>query len=393
MNQSRLLGCLLLWVAHPLQASEVSGYLKAFSIYQFEQSATFVDRPDQALGEASLRLMWEPKGSFWTSEFHYEIQGFQSSREGWVGSDLVRSNTSDRYRFDDLNPVIAEGKKSVLRQNLDRANVRLKAGQWDITLGRQALTMGSARLVSPVDVFLPFDLRVLDTEYRPGIDALRLERALGDLSALDIGWVVGAEGQRDQSAMFAQWITNYQGIDYATTWIERDQVRLLGLGVTGAIGQHGVWFEAAKVAGREDYWRSSLGIDGGVGDTGLWMVELHYNGAGTSESEGYLSQNNVDAYRNFGVFLFARRYVLSALSVQLSAVTGFASQWVFNLDDQSSFFQVSIDRHVSDEWGLRAGVYRFGGDSDLKFTMEGPALGSEFGMNPHVVFVGARYYF
>jgi outer membrane protein W len=48
---------------------------------------------------------------------------------------------------------------------------------------------------------------------------------------------------------------------------------------------------------------------------------------------------------------------------------------------------------VSDEWGLRAGVYRFGGDSDLKFTMEGPALGSEFGLNPHVVFVGARYYF
>ena len=392
MNRILISRCLLLWLPISLEAEDFSGYLKSFSVYQFERSIKSLELPDQAIEEASLRLMWEPKGKRWASEFHYEMQGLYTSRE-ILGSELFRAPAGDRYRFDDLNPVISEGRKSRLAHNLDRANVRLAAGQWDVTLGRQALTMGSARLMSPVDVFLPFDLRVIDTEYRPGIDAIRLERALGDLSALDVGWILGADGQRHRSAMFTRVVTNAQGIDYAATWIERDRFRLFGLGLTGAIGQHGLWFEVAKVSGDEDYIRSSLGIDGGIGDSGLWMVELHYNGAGEAEREDYLQPENADAYSDFGVFLFARRYVLSALSFQLSPVTGVAGQWVYNVDDQSSFFQVSVDRYISDEWSLTAGMYRFGGDSDLTVTPRGFALGSEFGMNPNVVFMGVRFYF
>ena len=106
-------------------------------------------------------------------------------------SQLLRTGAQGRYRFDDLNTVFASGKKSRGQQSLDRANVRLARGAWDITLGRQALSLGSARIISPTDVFLPFDLRVLDTEYRPGVDAIRFERSLGDLSMID------ADGYRE----------------------------------------------------------------------------------------------------------------------------------------------------------------------------------------------------
>lgn len=383
-----------LCIAHASWADETfSGYLKNFSLVQFEQTNGDIEIPRQAVQESSLRLMWEPKGLDWSTEFHYEIQGLFGSRE-WMGdSQLLRTGAQGRYRFDDLNAVFANGKKSRGQQSLDRANVRLARGAWDITLGRQALSLGSARIVSPTDVFLPFDLRVLDTEYRPGVDAIRFERSLGDLSMIDAGWIAGAEGKPEESAWFGRWITNARGVDLAATWIERPDYRLAGFAANGAAGQFGLWWEAARVSGRESYWRSSIGIDGGFAATGLWMLELHYNGAGEQDVSRYLATEHPDAYQNFGVFLLARRYVLAGLSAQLSGVTSIAAQAILNLDDRSSFFQASVDRYLSDAWSVQAGYYRFDGDEEIAITPAGIELGSEFGWNPHVVYVGIRYYF
>jgi hypothetical protein len=123
------------------------------------------------------------------------------------------------------------------------------------------------------------------------------------------------------------------------------------------------------------------------------MLELHYNGAGEQDVSRYLTTEHPDAYQNFGVFLLARRYVLAGLSAQLSGVTSIAAQAILNLDDRSSFFQASVDRYLSDAWSVQAGYYRFDGDEEIAITPAGIELGSEFGWNPHVVYVGIRYYF
>ena len=93
-----------LCIAHSSWADETfSGYLKNFSLVQFEQTNGDVEIPRQAVQESSLRLMWEPKGRNWSTEFHYEIQGLFGSRE-WMGdSQLLRTGAQGRYRFDDLN--------------------------------------------------------------------------------------------------------------------------------------------------------------------------------------------------------------------------------------------------------------------------------------------------
>ena len=70
-----------LCIAHASWADETfSGYLKNFSLVQFEQTNGDIEIPRQAVQESSLRLMWEPKGLDWSTEFHYEVQDADTER-------------------------------------------------------------------------------------------------------------------------------------------------------------------------------------------------------------------------------------------------------------------------------------------------------------------------
>ena len=57
-------------------------------------------------------------------------------------SQLLRTGAQGRYRFDDLNTVFASGKESRGQQSLDRANVRLARGAWDIHLRASGIIAG-----------------------------------------------------------------------------------------------------------------------------------------------------------------------------------------------------------------------------------------------------------
>ncbi len=78
-------------------------------------------------------------------------------------------------------------------QNLDRLYLGLKADDFDLYIGRQAIAWGSARVINPTDVLVPYKFEELDTEERIGVDALRVRIPLGSLSEFDAGAVFGED--------------------------------------------------------------------------------------------------------------------------------------------------------------------------------------------------------
>ncbi len=119
-------------------------------------------------------------------QVHYGV-GLNNRSEAAPMLPLGFTPESDNYRFSDLRDVIgAEGHQHELVQNLDRLNVQWQTSAGDLTMGRQAMTFGSARVINPTDVFLPFNVQALNTEYRVGIDGIRFQRPLGDLGELDL---------------------------------------------------------------------------------------------------------------------------------------------------------------------------------------------------------------
>ena len=97
-------------------------------------------------------------------------------------------------------------------------------------------------------MFLPFDVRTLDQEYRRGVDAVRYQASIGDLSEIDVGFVMGASAQSQTSAAFLQARTNFQGQDYQVTLIDYADQVLLGVGVEGSLGSSGYWAEVSTIA-------------------------------------------------------------------------------------------------------------------------------------------------
>ena len=153
-----LLTALLCSLSLSLHAdANFSGYVKSYAIVQDEIDNDLIQFDQLFRSQTSTRLMLDYFNRNQVWQFHYEV-GLETN------SHLQRfvaaaSPSEQSYRLTDIRPIIGpEDKKNVVLQNLDRFNVQFQLATGDLTIGRQAITFGSARIINPTDVFLPFNV-------------------------------------------------------------------------------------------------------------------------------------------------------------------------------------------------------------------------------------------
>lgn len=364
------------------------GYIKNYSLTQDEFQIGSIDIDRLYSSQFSGRVMLDMAGERTAFQLHYEAGRDVNSSNINVPFTLPERNS---YRWSDVTPTPGGNtSKSINRQNLDRLNIQVTLRSGDLTIGRQAIAFGSARIINPTDVFLPFDVQTLNTEYRIGIDAIRFQRPVGQLSEVDLGLVIGNDGSAN-SAGFARFKTNFNGSDLELTMIRFSEQNLIGFGTETTLGSFGAWFEAASVTGDADYVRTSFGLDYGFSENWFAMLEYHYNGAGTESPADYSLQLGTRPYTAGGVFLSAKQYLIPTISWQISPLTTASFQLLANLDDQSIFANAGIDFSLSDNLYLGLQVFAFNGKQAEQSTL--PVLNSEYGNNPDRLIASLRYYF
>ncbi len=333
-------------------------------------------------------------------EFHYEIKPIYSSQEfgaGFTGLDATTTTGASQYRLADINiSMESDNGERVLLQNLDRFNLRFDLGKADITIGRQAISFGSARFVSPTDIFEPFMISTLDKEYRVGVDAVRYQASLGAFSEVDLGLVIGHEGRADASAIYGRYKTSISGNDLEGTVILRDQFTLVGGGIERAIFDFGFWSEVAFVTSKNesDYFRGSIGIDHSIGETGLFMIEYHHSTAGAKSPGEYLDLYQTEPLENGGVYLLGRNYIIPSVSLTATPLLGLSASVFINIDDESTFFRAGGEYNLSDNLYTDFGVFVGIGDNSRMVPALPPIdVGSEFGDFPFMAYASLRYYF
>ena len=75
----------------------------------------------------------------------------------------------EKYRIIDLPDNITEYDIGGIGENLDRLVFQIRLPFADMTIGRQALSFGSARFFNPTDVFSPFSYQDLNKEEKFGV--------------------------------------------------------------------------------------------------------------------------------------------------------------------------------------------------------------------------------
>ncbi|MBD3183869.1 hypothetical protein GF312_16410 [Candidatus Poribacteria bacterium] len=379
---------------------------------------SIIDNPDLALkgnpvkGSVSNRLRL--KSSYTPFDWLYLQLAYDLSFEveDTTGTNSPFSNllSGQRYRIDDLNSRIFPSRDDDyanfgIYQNLDRLSATFRVPFADITVGRQVVAWGNARVVNPTDIISPFTFDSLDTEERPGVDALRLLFPIGFMGELDGGIVFGKEAEFDKNTLYLRGKYYIFESDISLLIMDFQKNLLLGFNFARSIAEAGFWCESAYVFSGlfvneevyEDYFRFSIGSDYSFTENTYSFLEYHWNQAGINEPEDYLNQIAKAAYTDGSVYFLGQHYLIPGISYQVTPLINAELRILANLSDFSVLIYPFIEYNIATDIYLSLGGFiGIGKKPDLKsttFNVPDIRLRSEFGGYPDVYFSSFRLYF
>ena len=285
---------LLALLALPAQALEFTGRLSLLGSVarpQPDQVGYQVSDNDHiTANQQSIRLMFDETGERGEWSLH-----LKASRLRLRGTPHDERHSSDLFRVDPLEEVWSHQVDGVdtrhLGVELDRAYYRYRLDQGSLTIGRQPIDWGAGRFWQPLNIFGAFAPTDLDTDYKPGIDALVVERYPTPFSSLTAALVFPPLNDAEHEGSAA--------LHYRRQVGELSELSLLAGSVDGN-GVVGGAFESAwggmgwRLEGRLQeggaFWIA--GLDYQFDDGTLLTAEWHHNGLGADTVDSLAGSTN-----------------------------------------------------------------------------------------------------
>ncbi len=373
-----------------------------------------------ALSQTILRLtaLGRP-----TDSLAYEVHWVQVVTAGSQrisgGQDFsVFTRNVPRYRVFDAGWNVLEKENALSSVFWDRFNVKWAPEWGDITLGRQAITFGKAYFWNPLDVFFPFDAGQFDREYKPGVDALRVDIPLGLFSGINL---VGSAGPRlgigegasgDNAPEDASWygsallgrvFSNVKEWDVAFQGGKIFGGWQVGAGAVGDMGpvqmrgeMAGFWAVQSEdlpfpLEGKlmEDQFTAVLGAGRRFENSFSLDFEYLFNGGGDPDH-----LNEALVRTQFGSSLQMGRHFLGWLArYEFKPIVTGQCAVIHSLSDGSAQVQPILFISLSDEMDLLVGSTLTFGEAPGNAESSFPKIQSEFGTFPNSIFFEWKFYF
>jgi len=399
-----LLPLLLLLFAQPAQAFvswqgeelsvELRGLVTGSGITLMNpDNALFYNHKNISGVAVSGRLMLDASYKLFSFEVHAE-QDYAALKLRTAGARFATLQGVERSDYLDWS---FDSKQSHLI--VDRLNMQLSTDHLNLKAGRQPLSLAATFYFTPNDFFAPFAAQTFFRAYKPGVDALRADIQLAELSQLtliavlgyqtnpvgDNGWSNRAESGRH--AYLTRLSTVYADFEFALLAGSVKKDLVLGgdfqgelfewLGVRGE--GHLLWPDSplqksrVEVAlGLEHRWENSLTI----------RTEQFYHGAGVTY---------VDAY-NLAVpqsgFYLARHYTAVGASYEFTPLLTGDATTIYNWVDQSALVALYALYSLTDESEIAFSVTASAGKKPQLAVIQ-----SEFGLYGDSASVEYRSYF
>lgn len=395
---------LLSTIAFSSEKFQIGGYYKNFSI---GLDSHLPDEPIIGAVNNRVRFNWAyvPINAL-SFDLSYDIGSRIQDPSLFSESPIEGAANLLRYRVVDLDSEIYPGAIDTagsfgLFQNFDRASIAYSGDFGDITIGRQAIAWGSARVVNPTDVLAPYTYDQLDTEDRIGVDAVRVQIPIGVLGEFDTGYVFGQDLVFEKSAFYVRSQLNAAATDFSILLLGFREHLMTGFDIARGIGGAGFWFESAYVFAdafdgengeAENYLRASIGLDYSFRGVIYGFIEYHFSGAGAGKPVDYLANLTKPANTDGAVYLMGKHYFVPGLTCQITPLISLSSVVLSNVSDLSAFPSAQIEYNLAQDVYFSTGAFiEIGNHPETKG--EETQFRSEFGGYSKVYFLSFRIYF
>lgn len=357
-----------------------------------------------SLSSLRARLDWRASSSF-RLVIHDELQFLATSSERGGGQGPLALGQGRRAPlWAPLDWRLASSPHRELTDRIDWLWARYSQGPLQITLGRQPVTLGCGVLWTPVDLLAPFSPLQIDTEFKPGVDALRVDvQPTRRLSVTALGVLGRGSGPNDFRAdpegsagllrLEAALPRTHLGV--MAGYIRRD--RVVGLDATRDLGSANAHTAVTvtyvpeaerRVRGQAVFARALAGLTVQPGHDVNATLEAYYNGSGAAAPDQYLEELNDPRFQVGEVYNVGRWYSGLVLDWSPHPLMHLGAALLANLRDPSLLFSPQLRYEVAANTLIIAGAFVPAGRPPTATS-----AGSEYGLYPYFYHGDLKVYF
>lgn len=387
---------------------EVHGDLKSFftATVPYEHVLMPSDPSGQGVFDARLKL-----DAAWGDGFSFQ---FHQTATAITGATTTANVTQTGVGLTAPEVVdlswVAFDEDLTFRGRVDRLALKWTLPGVDLTVGRQPITFGHANVFTPLDLVNPFNPAFIDQEYKPGVDALRVDIYAGFSSQLTLAAAYAGSWDRDGLvvAAYGQSTVRVTDIGLFVASVRGDAV--FGTSIVTSVGAVGVTSDVALTlpAGDQDpFVRGTVGVLFRPTTTTTVTAEAYLQTLGATKPDDLLATTADPRFARGELWLMGVGYGSVAVVQEITSMVTGSVAVVANVLDPSAFVVPSLGWSVANNVELALGGYVGLGKrpDDVELTdLIGPDLqplpaseltylNSEFGTYPGVAFAQVRVYF
>ena len=394
---------------------DVSGSIQTgYNLYDNYSFAPYFDKNITQDFSSVARIIIEGDSR---DKYSYELHAVQAYNYSNINTGITDRDTS-MLVVDYGDNWIKKSDQSA-HYYLDRANVKFAVEDLDIHFGRLAVSFGKPLFWNLFDYYgSPY----LNQEYKAGIDALRLDKAISNFSGVNM--VINKRKILTQSGSYLensavqsyQWLgleeevglllrgyTTIKDTDYALLYKREPEGHRIGIEVDGEMGSVNFYDEITYLWGSEkismpgsyqgnllkNYLMNVLGVNYRFNNSLQIIAEHLFNGIGDSDN---LDASNI-RYKN-GVSTSLNDH-LSGVSLSYEFNPLLVGQYDARLawDDSSHQHNFSFVQSITDNVDFIAGGQINIGDRPNGTNWQNPNIQSEFGRLSDTFYLELKCYF
>ena len=267
-------------------------------------------------------------------------------------------------------------------------NIYLKAvfKHFDLTVGKQQISLGSGYAWNPIDIFNTKQL--LDPTYEQnGVNAIRAEIPIKGRTGLDVILSPGADWK--EAVKMLQLKTGFRRFDiHGTigqyTWnrmvfdpqqfslnIQKDERTLFGGAIVGELVGAGIWMEGAwnQLENQDDFTEVVIGTDYTF-ENGLYIIMEYLHNENGVSSKDILDINNYLQYFMGETHSLMQDCLFGFFSYPINDFIQFGLLGFGNLNDNSAAMNPQISWNLFQDVDLTMMYSHFIGDGNTEFGVQ-----------------------